>query len=84
MAAVILEARCVAPFAVDLRYWRVVVGRNMAGKLLNAEVTLSPKEVEGETSAGGTRSSTPGERWSISVSQPLLLEVGDCVVKIGK
>jgi hypothetical protein len=38
--------------------------------------------VEGETAAGGTRSSTPGERWKVPARQPLLLELGACSVEI--
>ncbi|WP_164013450.1 FHA domain-containing protein [Pyxidicoccus trucidator] len=38
--------------------------------------------VEGLTSAGGTSASTPGERLRVPARQPLLLEVGPCVVEI--
>lgn len=38
--------------------------------------------VEGETAAGGTRSSTPGERWSIPTREPLRLEMGACIVEL--
>ncbi|AGC47018.1 hypothetical protein MYSTI_05742 [Myxococcus stipitatus DSM 14675] len=122
------------PFPAELLYWRVVMGRILAtvsakdGTLLgtvelggtrqtwsrpvtlgrastnrivvdregvapvHAQVTVGGghhpryfiEVVEGETRAGGTCSSTPGERWSVSALQPLLLELGDCVVKIGK
>ncbi|HEX8700298.1 MAG TPA: hypothetical protein VF815_15735 [Myxococcaceae bacterium] len=38
--------------------------------------------VEGTTAAGGTRSSTPGERWRVPARAPLLLELGACIVEI--
>ncbi|RKH60581.1 FHA domain-containing protein [Corallococcus llansteffanensis] len=38
--------------------------------------------VEGTTTAGGTRSSTPGERWRVPAWQPLHLELGACRVEI--
>lgn len=38
--------------------------------------------VEGETAAGGTRSSTPGERWKLSRREPLRLELGACFVEL--
>jgi len=38
--------------------------------------------VEGTTTAGGTSSSTPGERWKVPARAPLLLEIGACIVEI--
>ncbi|MDY7227153.1 hypothetical protein [Hyalangium rubrum] len=38
--------------------------------------------VEGTTTAGGTCSSTPGERLRVPARAPLLLEVGACIVEI--
>jgi hypothetical protein len=38
--------------------------------------------VEGTTTAGGTSSSTPGERWRVPARAPLLLELGACIVQI--
>jgi len=38
--------------------------------------------VEGTTTAGGTCSSTPGERWRVPARAPLLLELGTCIVEL--
>lgn len=38
--------------------------------------------VEGTTSAGGTSSSTPGAVWRVPARQPLLLELGSCIVEV--
>ncbi|RYZ43584.1 MAG: hypothetical protein EOO71_02825 [Myxococcaceae bacterium] len=38
--------------------------------------------VEGTTTAGGTSASVPGERLKVPARQPLLMELGPCVVEI--
>ncbi|WP_224368841.1 DUF2442 domain-containing protein [Hyalangium versicolor] len=68
--AVVVDQEGVAPF-----HARVTVGGGH-------HPCYFVEVVEGTTSAGGTTSSTPGERWRVPARAPLLLELGACVVEI--